>query len=131
MVVLWRLLARRADRRFGSDLQNNLILLFTEKGAQIVPNEASDYWEPRQFGLEVATVATPELYLRFVRVRGEFSASIALPAEKPRWEGIGSALVWLDMQERRTSELPKWDCGLGTDPDWAAVDHFWWTIGTA
>ena len=72
-------LARRADKKMGEDIRHHLMRLFAEHSAPLVPNDESEYRESRSFDYAVATVATPDLELRFVRVRGELSVDISLP----------------------------------------------------
>jgi hypothetical protein len=115
-------LARRADKKLGEDVRNNLMRLFTEHAAQVVENDESEYREPRSFDYAVATVATSDLDLRFVRVRGQFDVEISPPAPHLKWDALDSALLWLDMQRgaQTRSDIPNW--GYGSD--WATLD--WW-----
>jgi hypothetical protein len=92
--VVGQLFARMADSRFGKELQDNLPLLFTGRSGRLAGNHPSEYAEPRAFDHAVATVVTPDLQLRFVRVRGEFSIHIAAPGEHPKWEPLDTALLW-------------------------------------
>jgi hypothetical protein len=80
MVVIGRFFARCADKRLGEDLQGNLVRLFAERSAQVVQNDEIEYSRPRSFDYAVATVATPDLDLRFVRVREQFEVEISGPA---------------------------------------------------
>ncbi len=102
-------------------------LLFTEHSAAVVRNDQSEYSDPRSFDYAVATVATPDLHLRFVRVRGEFSIDVAVPGERGKWEPLDSALNWLDMKRGDSvkSPLPNWSYETDWNSlDWAAVDRF-------
>jgi hypothetical protein len=72
-------LARWDDKRLGEGLRNNLVRLFAEHTAQVGQNKESEYREPRSFDYAVATVTTPDLHLRFVRVRGQFEIDISAP----------------------------------------------------
>jgi len=121
------LFARRADKKLGEDVPNRLVRLFAEHSAQVVPNEESEYREPRSFDFAVATIATPDLDLRFVRMRGEFSVDISVPNPHRKWDALDSALLWLDMQRglRTTSDIPNWGYGLEWDSlDWWSIDRF-------
>ena len=126
-VVVGQLFARIADAKLGKDLQNNLSRLFIERSARLVRNDESDYSEPRSFDYAVATVAAPDLHLRFVRVRGEFSIDIAVPGEPRKWDALDSALTWLDMPHGTSekADLPNWSYGLDWRTlDWPSVDGF-------
>ena len=119
--------ARRTDKKFAQDIRNNLWRLFAEHSAQVVRNEESEYREPRSFDYAVATVATPDLHLRFVRVRGQFEIHIATPSPHRRWDSLDSALLWLDMQQdaQTRSEVPNWGYGFDWHSlDWHSIDHF-------
>jgi hypothetical protein len=125
--VVGKLFARIADGKLGRDIQNNLPRLFNVHSARLVRNDESEYSDPRSFDYAIATVATPDLQLRFVRVRGEFSVDVALPGEPRKWESLDSTLTWLDIR-RGTSvkaALPNWDYGFDwRSLDWASVDGF-------
>ncbi len=114
------LLARGADKRFGEDIRANLPRLFFEHEAEIAQNDASEYGGPRSFDYAVATVVTPDLDLRFIRVRGEFSVDISVPGHR-RWDALDSALLWLDMQHgvQTPSNIPNLD-----SLDWRSIDQF-------
>ena len=125
--MIGKYLARRDDKKFGEHLQKNLVRLFAEQSAMVVRNDESEYRNPRSFDWAVATVATPELYFRFVRVRGQFEVNIAAPNRRPKWESLDTALLWLDIQQgiRRKPDLPNWDYGLyWGNVDWSAIDRF-------
>jgi len=89
-----------------------------------VQNDESEYRGPRSFDYAVATVATPDLDLRFVRVRGQFEVEISVPSPHRRWDSLDSALLWLDMQQgiQTGSDIPNWGYGF----DWDSLD--WWSI---
>jgi hypothetical protein len=75
----------------------------------------------------VATVATPDLDLRFVRVRGQFSVDISIPSPHGRWDSVDSALLWLDMQQgiQTKSDIPNWGYGFDWESlDWRSIDRF-------
>jgi hypothetical protein len=121
------LLARRADKRLAQDIRNNLVLLFKDHAAQIAPNDNGEYREGRSFDYAVATIVTEDIHLRFFRVRGEFSADIALPCLPHKWEPLDSTLTWLGMQQgvKLTQDLPNWTYGFDwTSLDWRAIDQF-------
>ncbi len=120
-------LVRRDDKKFGDDLRNNLTRVFGGHSAQVVPNEESEYRESRSFDYAVATVATPDLLLRFVRVRGQFSIDISPPDPHRRWDSLDSALLWLDMQQgiQERSDIPGWGYGFDWNSlDWNSIDRF-------
>lgn len=120
-------LARRADKKLGEDVHNNLVRLFTDHSAQVVQNDESEYREPRSFDYAVATVATPDLDLRFVRVRGQFSVDISVPSPHRKWDALDSALLWLDTQQgiQTRSDIPNWGYGFDWDGlDWSSIDRF-------
>jgi len=119
--------ARRDDKKFGEDIRNNLVRLFAVHSAQVVQNEESDYSEPRSFDYAVAIVATPDLDLRFVRVRGQFEVDISAPRPQRRWDSLDSALLWLDMQQggQARSDIPNWGYGFDWNSlDWNSIDRF-------
>ena len=121
------LLARRADRRLAQDIRNNLDLLFKDHGAQVVPNDTSEYRDARSFDYAVATIVTEDIHLRFFRVRGEFSADLALPLLPHKWEPLDSALTWLKMRQgvNLKQDLPNWSYGFDwSSLDWRAIDRF-------
>ena len=111
--MIGRFFIRRADRKLAEEIRNNLFLLFTERSAQIVTNDESDYSFPRPFDLAVATVETPDLFLRFTQVRGDFFLCIALPNEHPKWGKMEDRIASTWSYERDLREL-----------DWGAIDHF-------
>jgi len=127
IVKATRFLDRRDDKKLGEDIRNNLVRLFSERSAQVVQNDESEYREPRSFDYAVATVATPDLDLRFVRVRGQFSVDISVSRPRRKWDALDSALLWLDMQRgvQTTSNIPNWGYGLDWDSlDWRSIDQF-------
>ena len=122
---LGKLLARRADKQLAKDVRNNLIDLFSEHAAKVVPNDEFVY--PRNFDHAVATVVTTDIHLRFVRARGEFSIDLALPDAPHKWESLDSALGWLEIQRgiRPTPDYPSWAYGFNwSELNWYAIDHF-------
>ena len=125
--MVGHLFARIADTRLGNEVQSHLPRWFAEHSAQLIPNAESEYVQPRSFDHAVATVATPDLLLKLVRVRGELSIEIAVPGERPKWESLDSALTWLDIQRRTPPQTPLPGWGYGIDRhslDWATVDGF-------
>jgi hypothetical protein len=122
--VVSPLVARLADRKFGKEIENRLRRLATERSARLVRNDDCEYAERRSFDYAVATVATPDMNLRFVRVRGELSIDIAIPEERSRWQSLDSALAWLDAQHGAASNpiLPNWLDGGAVD--WQVLDRF-------
>jgi hypothetical protein len=124
--VIGRYFSRRDDRKFGKDLRRNLVRVFSEHSAQVVSNDDSEYRGKRSFDYAVATVSTPDLDLRFVRVRGQFEVGISIPNVR-RWDSLDSALLWLDMQRgiRSKTDLPSWGYGLDwQNLDWESIDRF-------
>ncbi len=128
--VSWvnRLRARKADQQFSRDIQDNLALLFTGRAAIVVANRQADSNGIRSFDYATATVTTPDLYLRFTRVRGDFSIEVSLPCTPPKWEALDSILTWLDMTEGATKPgvlLPRWEYSSDlVDLDWRSIDCF-------
>ena len=126
-VVVGQLFARLADGKLGKEVENHLPRLFTEHSARLVRNDDREYSEPRSFDHAVATVATTDLELRFVRVRGELSIDIAIPGEHRKWQALDSALAWFDAQRGTKSHpiLPNWGYEIdGSSFDWPCVDRF-------
>jgi len=120
-------LARRADKKLGEDLRGHLARLFAEHSAQVDENDELEYLEPkRSFDYAVATVTTPDLDLRFVRVRGQFDLWISTPGPHRRWDALDSALLWLDMQRgvETKSDIPGWGYVDWRAINWASIDEF-------
>jgi len=120
-------LERRADKKLGEDVRNNLVRLFTQHSARVVQNDKSEYRESRSFDYAVATVSTSDLNLRFVRVRGEFAVDISIPNSHPTWDSLDSALLWLDMKRgfETKLEIPTSQYGLDwASLDWLSIDQF-------
>ncbi len=82
--------ARKLDARLAQRVRENLSFLFTEKNARVVPSD--DYRVARAFDLSVVTVATNDLYIRVITVRGEFDVEVASPDLPHRWEELSSAI---------------------------------------
>ena len=85
--MIGRFFSRRDDRKFGEDLRSNLIRLFSEHSARVVSNDDFEYRGKRSFDYAVANVSTPDLDLRFVRVRGQFEVYISIPNMR-RWDSL-------------------------------------------
>jgi len=77
-------LARRQEQRFADEIRAHLSFLFTEHGAQIIPNEGTPF--PPSFDGAYVTVAVGVLRLQFVRGRGDFSVSVASEFAPHDWE---------------------------------------------
>jgi hypothetical protein len=89
----------------------------------VVPNDESEYRDPRPFDYAVATAVTTHLHFRFIRVRGDFSIYIALPRPPRKWESLDSALTWLETKQGvRAPNLAI--SGHGGELDWEAIDQF-------
>jgi hypothetical protein len=102
--VVGQLFAKLADAKLGKDLEANPPRLFAERSARLLPNADSEYAEPRAFGYGVATVATPELLLRFVRTPEEFSVQISAPGAAPDWKPLDcSTADWATLDARLVS----------------------------
>lgn len=119
--------ARRADKRLGDDVRHHLVRLFAEHSARVVDNDELVYLQERSFDYAVATVSTPDLDLRFVRVRGQFEIEISAPLPNRKWDALDSALLWIEMQRDvpTKAEVPSW--GYGSDwatLDWQSIDEF-------
>jgi hypothetical protein len=125
--VVGQLFARLADGKLGKEVEKHLPRLYTEHSARLVRNDDREYSEPRPFDRAVATVATADLELRFVRVRGELSIEIAVPGEHRKWQALDSALAWFDAQRGTKSNpiLPNWGYEIdGSSFDWPCIDRF-------
>jgi hypothetical protein len=118
--------ARLADGKLGKEIEQNLPLLFIDRAARVAGNEDRDYAAPRAFDHAIATVCTPGLDLRFVRMRGELAIEIAVPGEPRTWQALDSALAWSDAQRGIHSQpVPNWGPSLdGSGFDWPAIDRF-------
>jgi hypothetical protein len=79
-----RRIARQNERRFAEDIHTYLAFLFSEHGANVVPNEGVPF--PPSFDGAYVTVAVGNLRLRFVRGRGDFSVGVASAFAPNDWE---------------------------------------------
>jgi hypothetical protein len=79
-----RRLARQNEQRFADEIRTHLSFLFTEHGAQIIPNEGTPF--PPGFDGAYVTVIVGALRLRFVRGRGDFGVSVASEFAPQNWE---------------------------------------------
>lgn len=77
-------LAIRHEQRFADDIHRYLPSLFSEYGAEIIPNEGVPF--PPSFDGAYVTLAVGNLLLRFVRGRGDFSVRIASAFAPNDWE---------------------------------------------
>ena len=90
-------LSQKLDGRLAKEIHQNLAFLFTQKNARIVPSD--EYKVKRAFDLAVVTVATEDLRIRFVRVRGQFEVEVSSPHLLHRWEDLSSALENAELSE--------------------------------
>ena len=98
-----KLANQRADRKFSEELPDPLPLLFIEHAAETIPNERDDHWGRRSFDYAIAAVTTPELLLRFIRVRGQIDVYVSPPNGPRKWDEL---------------DLP-----LGCQ-DWSSIDSY-------
>ena len=77
-------LARRNEQRFADDIRRYLAFLFSEHGANVIPNEGVPF--PPSFDGAYVTVAVGNLLLRFIRGRGDFSVRVASAFAANDWE---------------------------------------------
>ena len=105
-----RRLARQNEQRFADDLRSHLSFLFTEYGAQIIPNQGTPF--PPSFDGAYVTVAVGALQLRFVRGRGDFSVSVASEYAPQHWEDFH--LVADNIGEWNTSQSRPYSYSLET-----------------
>jgi hypothetical protein len=78
---------RKNQEQFEREIKNRISCLFTNYGAQLVPND-QDY--PRVFDYAVITVAIDTMLLRFVRGRGEFRVDVCPQRMVGTWQEISS-----------------------------------------
>src|SRR5438309_6608286 len=90
-------LSQKLDGRLAKEIHQNLAFLFTQKNARIVPSD--EYKVKRAFDPAVVTVATEDLRIRFVRVRGQFEVEVSSPHLLHRWEDLSSALENAELSE--------------------------------
>ena len=83
-----RKLNEREDRIFAAELPDLLPLLFIEHSAKPIPNERNDDRGRRSFDYAIAAVATPDLLLRFIRVRGEIGVHTSPPNGPRKWDEL-------------------------------------------
>lgn len=79
-------IARQNEQRFAEDIRTHLAFLFSDHGAQIIPNEGVPF--PPSFDGAYVTVAVGNIRLRFVRGRGDFSVAVASAFAPTEWEGF-------------------------------------------
>lgn len=77
-------MARQNEQCFAEEIRKYLSFLFTDHGAQIIPNEGTPF--PPPFDGAYVTVAIGNLYLRFARCRGDFSVAVASAFAPNHWE---------------------------------------------
>jgi hypothetical protein len=94
------LVSKKGDERLATDVKQSLPFLFSEKAAKIVPSD--DYWVQRAFNLSVVTVATEDLWIRFIRVRGQFDVEVASAQPPRRWEDLSGALENVEIRQGAT-----------------------------
>jgi hypothetical protein len=105
-----RRIARQNEQRFADDIRSHLSFLFTEHGAQIIPNQGTPF--PPSFDGAYVTVAVGTLRLRFGRGRGEFGVSVASEFGPQDWEDF--RLVADDIGEWDTSRPRPYSYSLET-----------------
>ena len=79
-----RRVARQNEQRFADDIRTQLSFLFSEHGAQIIPNEGTPF--PPGFDGAYVTIAVGTLRLRFVRGRDDFGVRAASEFAPQDWE---------------------------------------------
>lgn len=80
---------RKSEKRLQDEIRRNLPWLFERYGGKVIPN-TQNY--RRAFDYAVVTVALGNIFIRFVRGRGELRADIA-PAHAPtNWEEVAEAI---------------------------------------
>ena len=89
--------SRKLDAALAKAIRENLGFLFTEKNARIVPSD--DYRVTRAFDLSVVTVATDDLHVRFITVRGEFDVEVSSPQLPYHWEDLSSPIESAKLSE--------------------------------
>jgi hypothetical protein len=77
-------MARQNERRFAEDIRTHLTFLFSEHGAQIIPNEGVPF--PPPLDGAYVTVAVGTLRLRFVRGRGDFGVNVTSEFAPQDWQ---------------------------------------------
>ena len=105
-----RRVARQNEQRFADDIRSHLSFLFTEHGAQIIPNQGTPF--PPSFDGAYVTVAVGALRLRFVRGRGDFGVSVASEFAPRNWESF--RLVADDIRDWDTSQPRSYPYSLET-----------------
>lgn len=89
-------IAKKRDESLANEVRQNLPFLFTDKCGRIVSSE--DSLLQRRFGSAIVTVATQDLWIRFVCVRGEFSLKVASAQAPYIWEDLSDALENAEMR---------------------------------
>ena len=94
--LIGQYLARGDDRKLESEVRENFSFLFTEKNARFV---REDRKPKRVFDLAVATVAAEDLFFYFVRMRGDFAASVTSRHQPHGWRELNDVLEEADVEE--------------------------------
>lgn len=102
------LLIRLWDRHFAREIRDGLVLLFSDHGAVVVPNGKREWPYPSIDRWPMVTVVTVEIHFLFSRERDDLSVEIALPVLPHKWESLGQALDWLDLQQDVRPDVSSW-----------------------
>jgi hypothetical protein len=93
-------MTKRSDEKFTADVREHLSFLFTDHGAQLVPNERET---PPYFDWAQATVATDDLRFNFTRDHGIIFANVApkrAPNESQNLSAVLTAMANVDGTDR-------------------------------
>jgi hypothetical protein len=99
-----RRIARKNQDRFTQDVRTHLSFLFTDHGAEVIPNEGVRF--PPSFDGAYVTVAAETLLFRFVRGRGDFGVEIASKFAPQNWEDLGLVLEAAERLKGPTGHQP-------------------------
>jgi len=130
--------ARQDERKFAEDIHTYLAFLFTEHGAEVIPNEGVPF--PPSLDGAYVKVAVGNLRLRFVRGRGDFSVRVASAYAPNEWEdfqlvadGIGQWDISKQRSRYYTLETfePVLRPRLGRLQEALSKDHFETTLNDA
>lgn len=96
-------IARQNEQRFAEDIRTHLAFLFSDHGAQIIPNEGVPF--PPSFDGAYVTIAVGNIRVRFVRGRGDFSVAVASAYAPNDWEDfrlVAEGIAKWDMSQRES-----------------------------
>jgi hypothetical protein len=87
-------LSRKAEDELAQDVRRELSFLFQRPGADIVSDDTIPH--PRPFNYAIVIAVLPDLFLRFIRGRGELRVQVAPRSEPGNWAELPWVLNIID-----------------------------------